>query len=196
VWGLVPNWSRQPGAPDVRPLINARAETAMQKPAFRDAMRVGRVLVPVTAFYEWTGEKGRKQPHVIRVRGEAVDRETGERLGRAAGPGDDTAPFLLAGIAEAWPSPEGEETLSYSILTTEPNELCAPIHDRMPVILDGEDAHAWLAAPAEDTEGLLELLRPFPTERMEEWSVEPYVNDVNRDGPELGQPLLAPDTLF
>ncbi|MCW2924899.1 MAG: hypothetical protein JWM98_2303 [Thermoleophilia bacterium] len=176
-WGLVPAWARRPGQ-SLRPLINARAETVADKPAFRTAVRRGRVLVPVTGFYEWSGPKGARTPHSIRVRGEAIHPETGVRLGHDASPEEEVEPFLLAGISEVWTTPDNVPELTFSILTTAPNELCAPIHDRMPAILDREDAEAWLETPAEATELLLELLRPFPAARMEAWPATRAVGDA------------------
>lgn len=169
-WGLVPAWARRPGHA-LRPLINARAETVADKPAFRTAVRRGRVLVPVTAYYEWAGVTGAKLPHAIRVRGEAIDPVDGARMGRGATHADAVEPFLLAGISEVWTTPDNVPGLTFSILTTTPNDLCATIHDRMPAILDADDAAAWLETPPEATELLLELLRPFPSDRMEAWQV-------------------------
>ncbi|MCB0878940.1 MAG: SOS response-associated peptidase [Thermoleophilia bacterium] len=193
-WGLVPAWARLPGK-DIRPLINARAETVIDKPAFRTAVRKGRILVPVTGFYEWAGPKGSKVPHVIRVKGAAIDTDRGERLERQAVPGEPCEPFLLAGFAEEWTTPDNVPELTFTIITTTPNELCAPIHDRMPAILDGEDAQAWLETPPEQTELLLELLRPFPADRMEAWPVSRAVNDVHNDGPALAEPAPTQGTL-
>lgn len=190
-WGLVPAWARRPGS-SLRPLINARAETVADKPAFRKAVRSGRVLVPATGFYEWCGPKGARDPWAIRVRGEAIDPATGERLGHEAGQDEIAAPFLMAGIAEEWTTPDNVPGLTFTVLTTEPNELCAPIHDRMPAILDAEDAQAWLGTPPEATELLLELLRPFPSERMETWTVSRAVNDARSNGAHLAAPI-APD---
>lgn len=186
-WGLVPAWARLPGR-DMRPLINARAETVAEKPSFRSAVRRGRILVPVTGFYEWAGPKGEKVPYSIRVRGAAIDPDRGERLDHDAAPGEVAEPFLVAGFAEEWTTPDNVPELTFTIITTTPNELCAPIHDRMPAILDGEDAQAWLETPPEGTDMLLDLLRPFPAERMEAWPVSRAVNDVRRNGPELVTP--------
>jgi putative SOS response-associated peptidase YedK len=194
-WGLVPAWARRPGT-DLRPLINARAETVAEKPAFRSAVRKGRILVPVTGFYEWSGPKGHKVPSAIRVRGEAIDPATGARLGHEAGQHEIAEPFLLAGFAEEWTTPDNVPELTFTILTTTPNELCEPIHDRMPAILDAEDAQAWLETPPEATELLLELLRPFPSERMEAWTVSRAVNDVRQDGPQLGEPMAPEGQMF
>jgi putative SOS response-associated peptidase YedK len=193
-WGLVPGWARLPGR-DMRPLINARSETVLEKPSFRSAVRKGRVLVPITGFYEWAGPKGAKVPHAIRVRGEAIDPATGARRGHDAGQDEVAEPFLVAGFAEEWTTPDNVPELTFAILTTAPNELCAPIHDRMPAILDGEDAQAWLETPPDATELLLELLRPFPADRMEAWPVSRAVNDVRRDGPDLVEPVPVQGTL-
>jgi putative SOS response-associated peptidase YedK len=176
-WGLVPAWAA--ARPAGAPLINARAETVVERASFRDAVRSGRVLVPVTGFYEWAGTRGTKVPHSIRVRGLTVDPATGERSAGFATRGDVVEPFLLAGIRD-------ERTGTFAVLTTTPNELCVPIHDRMPVILEGDDAQAWMAAPPSDTVALVaELARPFPAERMEAWPVSREVNDAAADGPRL-----------
>lgn len=193
-WGLVPAWARRPGV-DVRPLINARAETIADKPAFRHAVRTGRVVVPTTGFYEWQGQPGSKQPYLIRARGEAVNPLTGERLGRVASPDEVAEPMLVAGIAQEWTTPDNVPELTFAIITTEPNELCAPIHDRMPAILTSEDAQTWMATPPEATELVLELLRPFPAELMEAWPVSAAVNDVRRDGPDVAG-RVGPQQLF
>jgi putative SOS response-associated peptidase YedK len=145
----------------------------------------------VTGFYEWTGATRSKVPHVIRVRGAAVDPDRGERLDHEASEEETVEPFLLAGIAEGWAAPDGALVRTFTIITTEPNELCAPIHDRMPAILEGDDARSWLEAPAEAAEPLVDLLRPFPAERMEHWPVSRAVNDARRDGPDLAAPELT-----
>jgi putative SOS response-associated peptidase YedK len=194
-WGLVPAWARLPGR-DIRPLINARAETVVDKPAFRTAVRTGRILVPATGFYEWAGPKGAKVPHAIRVSGAAIDPVTGVRLHHEASPAEVAEPFLIAGFAQEWTTPDNVPELTFTIITTEPNELCAPIHDRMPAILDQQDADAWLSTPPEATELLLGLLRPFPAERMEAWPVSRDVNDVRCDGPQLVRRAPVQDTLL
>jgi putative SOS response-associated peptidase YedK len=189
-WGLVPAWARLPGR-DLRPLINARSETVVEKPAFRSAVRKGRILVPATGFYEWKGPKGAKVPHLIRVRGAAIDETTGTRLDHDASPEEVAEPFLIAGFCEEWTTPDNVPELTFSIITTSPNELCEPIHDRMPAILEGDDAQAWLEAPPEDTELVLDLLGPFPAERMEAWPVSRAVNDARHDGAGLSVPAAA-----
>lgn len=164
-WGLIPHWGRAKDAPP-RPLINARVETVAGKASFRNAVRRGRILVPTTGFYEWHGPRGDKTPYSIRVR--------------------DTDAFLLAGIAEEWTHADGRAELTYAVLTTEPNELMAGIHDRMPVILDGDAANAWLETPPQDVDRLFDIARiPFPAERMEAWPVSRDVNAAANDGPQL-----------
>ncbi len=189
-WGLVPSWARLPGR-DLRPLINARSETVVEKPAFRSAVRKGRILVPATGFYEWHGPKGAKVPHLIRVKGAAIDANLGRRLDHDAAPEEVAEPFLIAGFCEEWTTPDNVPELTFSILTTTPNELCEPIHDRMPAILEGDDAQAWLEAPPDQTELVLDLLGPFPADRMEAWPVSRLVNDARRDGAELSVPASA-----
>jgi len=187
-WGLIPSWARDPAQP-WKPLINARAETVADKPAFRSAVRRGRVLVPATGFYEWAGAQRSKVPHAIRVRGRAVDPTTGQIADHMASPLEVAEPFLMAGIAEVWTSPDNVPELTYSVITTTPNELCAPVHDRMPAILRGDDARAWLETPQEATELLLELLRPLPADQMELWPVLSAVNDVRQNGAALALPV-------
>jgi len=187
-WGLVPAWARKPGRAPWKPLINARAETVAEKPAFRSALKSRRILVPSTGFYEWVGPPGKKVGHAIRVRGDVVDFATGEIGGRQAAITETAVPFLMAGIAEVWVDTDNVPTLNYAIITTTANELVHPIHARMPVILEGEDAELWVSSPPESTELALELLRPFPAERMEEWEVPRDVNDARNDGPHLVTP--------
>lgn len=187
-WGLVPTWARRPGTPQ-RPLINARAETVAEKPAFRSAVRTGRILVPATGFYEWHGDKGAKVPYAIRVKGAAVDELTGTRLDRQATIHETAEPFLIAGFAEEWTTPDNVPGLTFTIITTTPNDLCTPIHDRMPAILEGDDAQAWLEAPPQDTQLMLDLLRPFDPDRMEAWPVSRAVNAAAADGRELVLPV-------
>lgn len=137
-WGLVPSWAREirPG----RPLINARAETVVEKPSFRAPMKRRRCLVPADGFYEWRGEPGRKQAFFIHRR--------------------DQAPFAFAGIWDHWLSGDGSELDSMAIITTTANATVAPIHDRMPVILDRADYAAWLDVDAVSAAEAAGLLKP------------------------------------
>jgi putative SOS response-associated peptidase YedK len=165
-WGLVPSWSRELKGP---PLINARCETAADKPAFRTAMKGRRCLVPADGFYEWQAGAGKtKTPHFIHRR--------------------DDRPFAFAGLWERWHDDAGHALDSCTILTTGPNALMSRIHDRMPVILDPADYAAWLdpKTPAAD---IAALLRPAPAEPMEAYPVSTLVNSPKNQGPELVAPV-------
>jgi putative SOS response-associated peptidase YedK len=159
-WGLVPSWARDTKqAP-----INARAETAADKPMFRAALRKRRCLIPADGFYEWValaGEK-RKQPHCFRPR--------------------DGRPWAFAGLWERWEGPEGVVE-SCAILTTEANELVRPVHERMPVILPAQHWPAWLDPAAQDAAAVVPLLRPYPADAMRAYPVGPLVNNPRNDGP-------------
>lgn len=196
-WGFVPPWSSGRG----RPLINARAETVLDKRSFRDAVRTRRVLVPVTGFYEWSGVPGSKVRHLIRARGAAVDPITGEVLDHEASREEVVAPFLLAAFAyparaAAGARADAEDTGddptgsldSFVILTTEPNEVCRPIHDRMPVIVPRAAADAWLREPPDATEHLLDELATWPARDTESWPYEPMVSDDSDGQMQLGSP--------
>lgn len=146
-WGLVPRWSKSKDAKGTGPLINARAETLVEKPSFRDAFRRRRCLIPADGFFEWTGETGKKQMWDIARQ--------------------DGAVFAFAGLWEEWRPKEGGEPLrSCTIITTEPNEVVAPIHNRMPVILAPEAEGTWLDTSISDPGVLLPLLMPYPAELM------------------------------
>jgi putative SOS response-associated peptidase YedK len=165
-WGLIPAWAREPAA--VPLLINARAETAAGKPAFRAALRRRRCLVPADGFYEWQGAGSQKQPFHMRRR--------------------DGAPFALAGLWERWEGPEGAID-SCALLTTASNELMRPIHERMPVILDPQDFELWLDPGMQDVEMLQGLLRPYPAEAMVAYPVSRVVNNARNDDPQCVLPL-------
>jgi putative SOS response-associated peptidase YedK len=158
-WGLVPAWSADPR----KGFVNARAETAAAKPTFRAAFRRRRCLVPADAFFEWQAEGGRKQPYLFRRR--------------------DGAPFAFAGLWERWQGGGGEALETCCILTTTANEVVAPVHDRMPVILLPEDFGPWLEG------GSASLLSPYPAVLMVGYQVGPLVNSPRNDGPECLRPL-------
>ncbi len=163
-WGLVPRWAMS-AAGGAR-MFNARSETASTSPAFRDALVRRRCLVPVDGFYEWRRAGGRRQPFLVRQR--------------------DGNPLGLAGLWATWRDPAtGTATRSFTILTTGPNELIAPLHDRMPVILDRADWDGWLDTSGAAPEDLLAMLGPCSPDLLEVFAVRPLVNDVRREGPEL-----------
>jgi putative SOS response-associated peptidase YedK len=161
-WGLIPSWAKDPtiGAR----MINARAETAQEKPSFRTAFKRRRCLVPADGFYEWRKTEGAKVPLYIRLK-------TGE-------------PFALAGLWEVWKPPEGDPVRTFTILTAEPNELLATIHNRMPVILPRENEQAWLDNTAGPVE-LMAMLQPYSSELMEAYEVSKRVNSPRSDEPAL-----------
>jgi putative SOS response-associated peptidase YedK len=165
-WGLVPSWSDGPGTGP--PMINARAETARDRPAFRSALTRRRCLVPADGFYEWKRLGRRSLPHYVHP------------------PGD--GPFALAGLWERWEK-AGKAVLSCTILTTAPNAAVAPIHDRMPVVLAPRDFALWLDPAVPDPEAVGPLLVPCPPEWTVVEPVGPAVNDPRREGPELIRPL-------
>jgi putative SOS response-associated peptidase YedK len=166
-WGLIPAWAK-----DARigiNAINARAEEAASKPAYRDALRMRRCLIPADAFYEWQRlSSRRRQPYAIALR-------SGE-------------PYAFAGLWESWQPPVGDLLTTFTILTTTPNELMAPIHDRMPVIIAPRNYERWLDAESKAAPPL-DLLQPYPAAEMQAWTVSGKVGNVRNNASEL----LAPD---
>lgn len=157
-WGLIPGWAKDAGI-GAR-LINARAETLPEKPAFRAAFKRRRCLVVADGFYEWRKDGATRTPLFIRLK-------SGE-------------PFALAGLWDVWQPPEGEPVRSFTIITTGPNELVATIHNRMPAILTREAERAWLDESAGPLE-LMAMLRPFDPQQMEAWAVSRRVNTPAND---------------
>ncbi len=166
-WGLIPSWVKDPR--EFATLINARSETAAEKPSFRAAMRHRRCLVPADGFYEWTGRPGAKQPHLIRL--------------KAAGP------FAFAGIYENWMGADGSEIETMAILTTAASAEMAAIHDRMPVILDKKDFELWLDCRSGTADFVLDLLKPSAEGTLAFVKVSPKLNNPRNEGPELQQPI-------
>jgi len=162
-WGLVPSWAKDPAVGNR--MINARAETAAEKPAFRAAMKRRRCLVAADGFYEWQsrGSRRRKQPYFIHRR--------------------DDRPFAFAGLWESWEGADHSYLETCTLLTTEANDLMRPIHDRMPVILAPESYEPWLHVSHPDPRALAPLLRPSPSEPFEAVPVGTYVNRPGNEGP-------------
>ena len=165
-WGLIPFWAKDAGI-GAR-MINARADTVAEKPAFRQAYRSRRCVIAADGFYEWkTVAKGRKQPfHIHRA---------------------DEAPFVFAGLWERWEK-GAEPVESCTIITTDAPADLAPIHHRVPVILDGDALQAWLDTPEEEADGLRDLLTPLPEGTLVADPVTTTVNKVSNDGPECLEP--------
>ena len=172
-WGLIPFWAKDPNIGFKT--INARSETAPSKPAFREAFRTRRCLVPADGFYEWQRSGKAKQPFHF-------------------GMGDDSL-FAFAGLWDRWKDPTGQVVESCSILTTTPNALLADVHNRMPAILSPENYDLWLDPGLERVNAVTELLSPFDARLMKRYPVSNRVNFVKNDDPDCAVPL-APDTLF
>ena len=166
-WGLIPSWAKD--AKMGAKLINARAETVAEKPAFRAAFKKRRCLILADGFYEWHTQNGEKQPFYFRL-------ENGE-------------PFAFAGLWEHWEKGEGEPIESCTILTTEANELMRPIHERMPVILDSKNYEQWLDPETKKIELLQSFLQPYPSEEMTAYPVSTKVNSAKNDRPECIHPI-------
>jgi putative SOS response-associated peptidase YedK len=157
-WGLIPSWAEDRSIGNR--MINARAETLAEKPAFRNALKRRRCLIPADGFYEWKklGDGKTKQPMYIRMR--------------------DGKPFAFAGLWESWHdrTGAGSEIPSVTIITTTPNSLMSSIHDRMPAIVRPEDYRKWLAPGERPADELVPMLSPYPQEEMEAFPVSRLVN--------------------
>jgi putative SOS response-associated peptidase YedK len=160
-WGLIPSWAKDPAIG--MKLINARAETVAEKPSFRKSFRQRRCLVLADGFYEWQKDGRVKQPFYIRM--------------------IDERPFAFAGLWDHWLSADGQIIESCALLTTEPNELMARIHHRMPVLLAPEAYEEWLNPAQQDVDRLVPMLRPYPSEEMIANPVSRLVNNARFDDP-------------
>lgn len=161
IWGLIPSWAKDPTIGNR--MINARAETLAEKPAFRSAYKYHRCLIFADGFFEWQARPGAKSkvPHFIKLKS-----------------GD---PFAFAGLWEHWESADGSEIQSAAIITTEPNEMMASIHNRMPVILQPNTYSQWLDPAPQSPNRLQNLLVPYPGGDMEAYPVSPLVNSPGND---------------
>lgn len=170
-WGLIPSWAKESAIGNK--MINARAETLSEKPSFRTALSRRRCLIPADGFYEWQaaadGKKTSKTPMHIRL-------QSGEL-------------FAFAGLWDEWQAPDGSPLRSCTIITTSANEVTAPIHDRMPVLLRPEDEALWLDNAITQAADLLPLLIPYPADLMEAYPVSRAVNAPTIDDPECLVPL-------
>ncbi len=164
-WGLIPWWAKDPAIGNR--MINARAETLAEKPAFKDLLGKRRCLVLADGFYEWRREGKRKIPMRFKLKSDE--------------------PFAFAGLWDSWKQPDGRLLRTYTIVTTEPNDVLRPIHNRMPVMLTNDDARRWLAV--DQISHALSLLKPYPADAMEGYDVPPLVNDPRNDSPECVGPV-------
>jgi putative SOS response-associated peptidase YedK len=168
-WGLIPYWAKDINVGFAN--INAKAEGIESRPAFRKAFERRRCLVPVDNFYEWKKVDHGKQPYAIALKSHSL--------------------MALAGLWENWRSPAGEHIRSFAIVTTEPNELCAELHNRMPVVLKPETWPAWLGEQPATVQDLKAMLAPYPSDEMICWPVSPRVGNVKNNDPSLIEPIVA-----
>lgn len=167
-WGLIPFWAKDVAIGNS--LINARSETAAEKPSFRSAFKRRRCIIPTGGFYEWQRQDGkRKQPWYFRMA--------------------DGSPVSIAGLWEHWKGSDGQIIESCSILTTSANELMAPIHERMPVILNHGDNETWLNPKLTDVAVLQGFCRPCSSEILSAYPVSPMVNSPKIDSAECIAPI-------
>jgi len=165
LWGLIPRWSKD-GKFNFN-MANARGESIYEKPTFKECYEKRRCLIPATGFFEWRHEGDKKIPVHYRLRDDKL--------------------FAFAGVWDAWKG-DGERKNTCAVITTEPNGLVSPTHDRMPVILHREDEPVWLDHSL-DPEDLLDLLVPYPEELMVAYEVDPRVGNVRFDDPVCVVPL-------
>lgn len=161
VWGLIPSWAKDPSIGSR--LINARGETLAEKPSFRGSYKYKRCLILADGFYEWKAQPGTKVkvPHFIHLK--------------------NRQPFAFAGLWDEWNSPDGSQVRSCTIVTIEPNELMAPIHNRMPVILPHDAYAQWIDPAVRTPDSLGALIKPYPAEEMAAYPVSTLVNNPKND---------------
>jgi putative SOS response-associated peptidase YedK len=166
-WGLIPSWMKDSSG--AATMINARSETAGTKPAFRDALKSRRCLIPADGFYEWQRVGKTKQPYCFEV--------------------GNAQMFAFAGIWDRWKDPNGNWVKTCSILTTTPNALTSAVHDRMPVILDPDSYDLWLDPGMHDASTVSDMLKPYDAQQMRLFPVSSRVNSVVNDDAECSTPV-------
>jgi len=166
-WGLVPSWAKNPSAS--AQMINARAETAGTKPAFRDALKSRRCLIPADGFYEWKRDGKTKQPFCFEVNQGQL--------------------FAFAGLWDRWKDPTGKWLETCSILTASPNAVTSPVHDRMPVILDPDAYDLWLDPGMTNSAAASDLLKPCDARLMRCYPISTRINHVANDDAECSAPV-------
>jgi putative SOS response-associated peptidase YedK len=171
-WGLIPHWAKD--ASIAAGTINAKSETAATKPAFREAMKLRRCLVPTDGFYEWQRRGSAKQPFCFEV--------------------GDGGLFAFAGLWERWCDPSGQWVKSCSILTTTPNAVTSAVHDRMPVILDKDDYDVWLDPGMQNVAVVSEMLKPYDAKSMRSYPASTRINHVANDDQECSR-IVEPATM-
>ena len=166
-WGLIPSWSK--GESSKFNMINARAESITQRPAYRTAFRFRRCLIPADGFYEWQRCNGRKQPYFIGM--------------------ESRQPMMFAGIWERWRGEQGHYITSCAIITTAANKTLNRIHHRMPVLIDDHQFASWLDPALTDAKQLTEMLLPYTTNSMQTYPVSTFVNKTLNNDERCWQPL-------
>ena len=167
-WGLIPSWAK--GASAAASMINARSETASTKPAFADALKYRRCLIPADGFYEWKQSAGSKQPFCFEV--------------------NDGELFAFAGLWDRWKDASGAWLTSCSILTTTPNAVTSTVHDRMPVILNRRDYDFWLDPGIGNVCAVCEPLKPYDAQQMRSYPVSMRINHVANDDEECSREIV------
>jgi putative SOS response-associated peptidase YedK len=168
-WGLIPHWVKDPKK-SMHP-INAKAETLAESPMFCGLLKNKRCLVPASGFYEWKKEGTRKIPYYIHLK--------------------ESSLFAIAGLYDVWYDARNEAHPTYTIITTDANDLVAPLHNRMPVILNQEHENRWLAGDAPSADEMKNLLRPYPANEMDVYPVSSQVNSPAADDEKLIRPLIT-----
>jgi putative SOS response-associated peptidase YedK len=170
-WGLLPSWVKDPKTFTL--LINARGESAAEKPAFRAAMKRRRCLIPADGFYEWQAAGDRKRPFYVRAK--------------------SGVPLAFAGLWETWTGPNGEELETATIVTTQANRTLAAVHDRMPVIVAPDAFDLWLDTTNVDATTAAALIQPAPEGLLQAYEISTAVNRTANDNPKLLEPVgVAP----
>jgi putative SOS response-associated peptidase YedK len=163
-WGLIPYWSKDKNIGSR--MINARSETLIDKPSFKEPLKRNRCIIPAIGFYEWDTANKTRTPYLIRLK--------------------SGKPLAFAGLWDRWRDKEtGNTIISSTIITTEANSLIAQIHGRMPAILSPGCFKSWLSSQREEEVALLNCLKPYPAEEMEAYEVSKLVNDPRNDSPEI-----------
>jgi putative SOS response-associated peptidase YedK len=166
-WGLVPFWAKDEKIG--YKMINARAETLTEKPSFRKALSLQRCIIPAGGFFEWKQIDKEKVPYYIFLKNQSI--------------------FGFAGLYDVWHDKEGKELRTYTIITTVPNALIEPIHNRMPVILERKNEDTWLNPDETEPERLTKMLHPFPASEMDAYPVSRLVNIPKNDSKEVIEPV-------
>lgn len=168
-WGLVPHWTKN--LKTAHPIINARAETLLEKPSFASLLKKKRCLVPASGFFEWKHEGARKIPFYMYL--------------------NDQPLFAFAGLYDEWHDPAGTMLATYTIITTEPNALMATVHNRMPAIISPDYEEEWLTGEQPDAGQLKEMLVPYPAEKMAMHTVSPLVNTPSANDERVIRPVSS-----